>query len=164
MDKGHAKLSIRGFHERRRKGARLHFDCCKNHECHWQLENVLPNMLTSNTGNSGRADSSNEQQHKSLSLEVMKPALISISLTHQWQAIPSTDNVQYCKMNTDLNGLYKVTTSIIVHADLSWSVYTDDKEVPATCTCSILTSYTRVISSPDVVAHDRRVSSRDLSQ
>ena len=54
-------------------------------------------------------------------------------------------------MDTDLNGMYKVTTSIRINADLSWSVYTNGKEVPATC--SILTSYPQVISSRSVVAH-----------
>ena len=82
------------------------------------------NPLTSNTDNSERSDStsSHEQHPQSLTLESIKPILISISLPNQWQAISSAEDIQYCKMDTDLNGLYKVTTSIRIHADLSWSV------------------------------------------
>ena len=89
--------------------------------------------------------------NKSLTLESTKSDLISIRLPNQWQTIRSREDVQYCKMDTDLNGMYKVTTSIRINADLSWSVYTNGKEVPATC--SILTSYPQVISSPSEVAH-----------
>ena len=89
-----------------------------------------------------------QPQAQSLTLDLIKPALISISLPHQWQAISGTDDIQYCKMATDLNGQYKVTISIKLYPDLSWSVYADGKEVPTTC--SILTNYPQVISSPSV--------------
>ena len=92
------------------------------------------------------------QQSVTVTLESMKPALISISLPHQWQIVPSTDDVQYCKMGSDLDGPCKVVSSIKIRKDLSWSVYANGKEVPTTC--SVLTSFPRLISSPSVVGHN----------
>ena len=70
MDKGHthAKLSGRGFHKRRRKGARLRFDRRKNDEQRWQQlkkEKVQSNLPTSNNDNSGRSESLSRQKSRS---------------------------------------------------------------------------------------------------
>ena len=110
-------LSGRGLHKRRRKGSRLRFDRRKNDERHRQQLKKVKAQSTPPTSNTVNSDSmsSHEQQPQRLTLESMKSALTSIPLPNQWQTIPSTEDVQYCKMDTDLDGFYNVTMSIIIN-------------------------------------------------
>ena len=151
--------SGRGHHKRRKKGARSRFDRRKNDE-RCQQQDRKENSLTL-AGNSTRISIGNplqplnletncERHHPNCAFENLKPDLLSIPLPDQWKAVSDPNSVEYCQLKGNLNGVHHVAASVVVCADLSWSVYLRGVKVPIAC--KVLADFPPAIEASSVVS------------
>ena len=152
--------SGRGHHKRRRKGLRSKFDRRKNDERHQQQSALKENSVilagkpstSSNPGCPLRPLQFNpcERHHPNSAFENLKADLIGIPLPDQWKVLSDSTDVQYCQLKSDPSGVRHVAMSVVVHADLSWSVLLRGVKVPASC--KILTGVPPIIAASSVVS------------
>ena len=118
----------RGHHKRRKKGARSRFDRRKNDERrnqHTNKENLATSITT-------QGDS-------------------TLGLPVHWQKVASTENIQYCKVESGgYADVCRVTRSVTLNPDHTWSVFIGGKKVPETC--SILTRFSSSVTSDIVLS------------
>ena len=116
----------RGYHKKRKKGGRSHFDRRKNDERRRQQANKENIGAPKPSAKPSEDDS-------------------TISLLEHWQKATSTENSQYYKVEVGCNGLCQMTKSVVLKPNGSWSVYAGSKEVPKAC--SILSQFSSPLSS-----------------
>ena len=109
-----SKPHERGYHKRRKKGGRSHFDRRKNDERHRHQASKENIGATQPSAKPSEDDS-------------------TISLPEHWQKASSAENSQYYKMELGCSGLCQVTTLVILKPSGSWCVYVGNKEVSKAC-------------------------------
>ena len=121
--------SQRGYsgHKRRKKGARSHFKRRKNEfrlRAQENKERQMKDKQNTNTTSTSLSDRTN------LVHERPSSAFMNINLPPHWQVSSHLDEVQYTKLLPNENGIIEVRSTVIVHPDLTWSVYFQQKPVP----------------------------------
>ena len=148
----------RGHHKRRKKGLRLSFDRRKNEERHRQQcakENCVVTAGKSTSSDAGHPLqplqlNPCERHHPNSGFENLKADLISIPLPDQWKMVSDSTDVQYSQLKSDPSGVHLVVASVVVRADLSWSVHLRGAKVPASC--KVLSGVPPIITTSSLVA------------
>lgn len=113
-------------HKTRKKSRRMLFQRNKNDERRRQAENGFKRLT-----------------------KIAKLAFTSVTLPEKWQAISGCMDVQYHKLEVGSNGIHGITRTIMVHSNLTWSVFVKEKKVPATS--KLLTDIPLLVTSTSVV-------------
>ena len=136
----------RGYHKRRKKGARRAFFRQKNDECRRQQANKENHGVIANT-----AQQMPTLDAFTVTLSDVQESMASVSLpSEDWLVFPGDGMLQWSRMEIGHGGVQQPTTSVLLSHDLSWSVHIYGKKVPATC--KLLASFPSLISSPTIIS------------
>ncbi len=151
--------SGRGHHKRRKKGARSNFDRRKNDERRRQSagkENPLPPAVVPTGSNVGHplrpvqlTAETSERHHPNCAFVNLKRDLTDIHTPDHWKLFSDSTTVEYCQLKRDPSGVCHVATSVVVNADLSWSVQLRGVQVPAAC--KVLAEFPPTIAASSTV-------------
>ena len=62
------------------------------------------------------------RHHPNAAFESLKPDLLSTCKPKLWKVLPATDIVQFSKVDLNVDGVFEIVNSVVVHLDFKWDV------------------------------------------